>query len=291
MDGSAERETLPKARRVASAVRIVWGLFFLAAAVFNAAVTIPSARSVLRAFADLSWPGAETLVREVLLPYAAAVIGLVVIFEVVVGAMLLSRGIAAALGLWLATGWLLVLVPFLGAYAGANVLLAVSMLPLLSRRHERSLRDMLGGTRHPEGLRWTLIALAMFVAANALYGGIGLISGGLGMPLSWLERTWFDSWVIPGILLLAIVAVPMLVASWATWHRWPRAPEITIGAGALLAGWIVGQMSMVRYFFLQPLLLLLGLAIAGLGFLAFTGRRRKAPRAARRMSRPPLAAT
>jgi len=280
---------LTSAGTTTNAYRIVWGLFFLGAAAFNAAVTIPSARSVLRAFADLSWPGAEALVRGVLLPHAAAVIGLVVVFEVVVGAMLLSRSIAATVGLWLATGWLLTLAPFLGVYAGVNVVLAVSMLPLMSRRYDRSLRDMLGGSRHPERLRWTLIALTLFVAANALYGGIGLVGSGLGMPLSWLEGTWFDSWVIPGILLLAIVALPMLAAAWAMWRRWPRASEVTIGAGALLAGWIVGQMSMVRYFFLQPVLLLLGVAIAGLAFMAFTGKR-KAPRAARRMARPPVAA-
>lgn len=291
MNRGSRVTSVPSGGRTTNAYRIMWGLFFLGAAVFNAVVTIPSARSVLRAFADLSWPGAETLVRELLLPNAAAVIGLVVIFEAAVGAMILARGLSATLGLWLATGWLLVLVPFLGVYAVANVVLAVSMLPLLGRRCERSLRDVLGLRRHLEALRWTLLVSTLLVAANALYGGIGLIASGLGMPLSWLEGTWFDSWVIPGVLLLAIVALPMLAAAWAMWRRWNRGAEVAMLAGAELAGWILGQMSMVRYFFLQPVLLLLGLAITGLGFLSFTGKRRKAPGAARRMARPPVAAT
>lgn len=279
-DSTISREPAPPAGPVADITRIVWGLFFLGAAVFNAVVTIPSARGVLRAFADLSWPGAAGLVRGVLLPYAGTVIGLVVVFEAVVGGMILSRGAVARRGLWAATGWLLLLVPFLGVYAIANVVLAVSMLPLLSRLYQRSLHGVLG--RRPVASRWTVFGLEVFVGANAIFGGVALIRDGFGMPLSWLERTWFDSWVIPGILLLTIVAFPMLGAAWAMLRRRARAPQAAVAVGGLLVGWIIGQMTMVRYFFLQPILLLFGLAIAGLGVLLLTTKRQEAVPAARR---------
>ena len=57
--------------------------------------------------------------------------------------------------------------------------------------------------------RWALIALEVLVAVNAIYGGIGLMRNGMGMPDDWLERTPFTSWLWPGVFLLLVIAVPM----------------------------------------------------------------------------------
>ena len=38
---------------------------------------------------------------------------------------------------------------------------------------------------------WTLFALEMAIAANALLGGVGLIVNGMGLPTAWLQDTPF----------------------------------------------------------------------------------------------------
>lgn len=268
-EGREERRAWPPAGRGAEAYRVVWGVLFLAAAAFNAVVTIPQARDVVGALAGLSWPGAEILVRELMLPVAAAFIGVVVAFEMLVGTLLLSRGARVRWGLWAALAWLVGLLPFLGIYGLANVVLGAAMIPLLRRRYDRSAREVLAPRRRRPSpvLRPALIGLTLLTGANAIYGGVELIRGGFGLPTSWLRDTPFATWTIPGILLLTMVAVPMLVAAVMLWRR-VRGAEAAMVAGATLAAWIIGQMAVVPYFFLQPVMLLAGLGIAGLGFLA-----------------------
>jgi len=58
-----------------------------------------------------------------------------------------------------------------------------------------------------------LIGTETVIGANAVYGGVGLIRDGLGMPSEWLEPTPFGSWVLPGVFLLAVIAVPMFAAA------------------------------------------------------------------------------
>lgn len=107
--------------------------------------------------------------------------------------------------------------------------------------------------------RWSLAVLFGFVGANAVYGGIGLVVNGLGMPEDWLDHTPFASWTLPGLALLATVALPQLVGLWLVVRRHPRAALGSALVGAALIAWIVVQLAVLRrYFFLQPV-------IAGLG--------------------------
>lgn len=120
--------------------------------------------------------------------------------------------------------------------------------------------------------RWALIGLEVVVGANAVYGGIGLMVNGLGMPVDWLDGTPFGSWLLPGVFLLAVVAVPMLAAVVAELRRSRWAYLAGVGAGALQVGWILGQLVVLqRYFFLQPVMLAAGLAVAALAWLAHRG--------------------
>lgn len=106
-----------------------------------------------------------------------------------------------------------------------------------------------------------LLVVLLLVAANAVYGGIGLVLDGMGMPLEWLERLPVDTWTWPGVALLATVALPQLVAAWFVVRRDPRAGVVGLVVGAALVLWIVVQVLLLqRYFFLQPV-------IAGLGVL------------------------
>lgn len=111
--------------------------------------------------------------------------------------------------------------------------------------------------------RTAVMVLEGLIGASAVYGGIGLAVNGLGMPDEWLERTPFGSWVVPGLALLAVVALPQLVALALEWRRHPLAPRVSLVAGVVLMGWIAAQILVLRrYFFLQPLLFALGAAEA-----------------------------
>jgi hypothetical protein len=113
---------------------------------------------------------------------------------------------------------------------------------------------------------WGLFGMLCLVGVNAVYGGIGLIVNGMGMPDDWLERTPFDSWLLPGIALLVTVALPQFAAAWVVARRDPRAPLIGVLVGAALVLWILVQLAVLRrYFFLQPVIAGFGAAEVLLG--------------------------
>jgi len=121
---------------------------------------------------------------------------------------------------------------------------------------------------------WFLIGVELFVGANAVYGGIGLMVNGMGMPMDWLVGTPFESWLLPGVFLLLIIAVPMVAAAVAELVRSPWAYLVSLAAGLLQIGWIVGQVGILqRYFFLQPLLLAAGIAVAALAWWSHRGQK------------------
>ncbi len=115
---------------------------------------------------------------------------------------------------------------------------------------------------------WTLATVELFVAYQAVSGGIGLITGTWPMPAEWLFRTPFSNWVGPGWLLIVLIGVPHVLASLVIIVR-ARQPQPGILAG-LLAGvslvvWIVIQLALLqRFFFLQPIVVVLGLVEIGL---------------------------
>jgi hypothetical protein len=120
---------------------------------------------------------------------------------------------------------------------------------------------------------WLLIGLELVVGANAVYGGIGLMVYGMGMPTEWLDGTPFDSWLLPGVFLLLIVAVPMLAAAVTELTRAPVARLCSLAAGIMQIGWIVVQVAVLqRYFFLQPVLLGAGVAVIGLAWWSHGGQ-------------------
>ena len=121
----------------------------------------------------------------------------------------------------------------------------------------------------PTGLtRAALIAVEMFVAGGAVFGGIGLIANTLGMQPDWLSGTPFTSWVWPGIFLLLIVAMPMTAAAIGEWTRQPWAYALSLAAGTALVGWIIAQWLIIgKYFYLQPVMLTAGVAVLVLAWL------------------------
>ena len=99
------------------------------------------------------------------------------------------------------------------------------------------------------------------LAANALYGGIGLIANGLGMPDEWLDRMPGHSWDVGGWALLLTVAVPQAIACVLVLRRHAWAGVVGFLAGAALVAWIVVQLAVMQmYFILQPVVVAFGVA-------------------------------
>lgn len=126
----------------------------------------------------------------------------------------------------------------------------------------------------------------LFVLGVAAFlSGIIMITdptgSGLGFPEGALAKTPFIDYFIPGILLTIFIGLLPLVACWALWKKpsntfmdqlnpipsfhWAWTIALTSGVGLII--WIIVQMTMVPYFFLQPVLLTWG---AGMVILCFS---------------------
>jgi hypothetical protein len=115
-----------------------------------------------------------------------------------------------------------------------------------------------------------LIYLELLAAMAALYGGIGLIAdNALGITEEWLQGTPFNSWVLPGVFLLVVVAAPMLAAAAAEVTERTWAYGASMLAGAAEVSWILAQWMIIReFFFLQPIMLAVGVAVMALAHRA-----------------------
>lgn len=122
--------------------------------------------------------------------------------------------------------------------------------------------------------RILLAGIHLFVGINALVAGVLLLwePGGsaLGLTTELLERAPFSDFSGPGLLLAGVVGGSALWAAARTLAR--RGPLPSLFAGAVLAGWILVQMALIRP--VHPLqILMLALAVAQVGLaLALPGR-------------------
>ena len=108
---------------------------------------------------------------------------------------------------------------------------------------------------------WALAGLETFVGVNAVFGGWKLIDDGFGLPTDWLAGLPVDTWVWPGIALLLGVAAPQFgAAGVAVFGRRPESGYWSgLAVGGALVLWIVVQLAVLqRYFFLQPVIAVLG---------------------------------
>ncbi|MHA6783092.1 hypothetical protein ACVGOW_19150 [Pseudonocardia saturnea] len=117
---------------------------------------------------------------------------------------------------------------------------------------------------------WPVVTVELLVAAAAVYGGVGLAWGNaIGMFDEWLEGTPFTSWLVPGILLLLVVAAPMATAALLELRCSPWVAAASITAGAAQIAWIAAQLAiMQRYNVQQPIILACGLAVVLLAVAA-----------------------
>jgi hypothetical protein len=87
------------------------------------------------------------------------------------------------------------------------------------------------------------------------------------LPLEYLDPLPLHGWVLPGIALFAVVALPMLGAAALATLGSHRAADAAVAAGALLVGWIVVQLAIVGpRMALQAVMLAMGVAVAAVGW-------------------------
>lgn len=102
---------------------------------------------------------------------------------------------------------------------------------------------------------WFLFVLLIAQAVGAIGGGIALVAGPQGeilhMPVSQLEGSPFDSFLIPGLVLLIVLGVLPLAAAIGFWRRrsWAWWAAGVVGCGLII--WIVVEMMVIDYHWLQ----------------------------------------
>jgi hypothetical protein len=91
-------------------------------------------------------------------------------------------------------------------------------------------------------LRLSLLALDLLVAVSAGAGGVLVATGLDKFPPEWLARSPFGDYALPGLILAVFVGGSAALAALATVMR-PRlgGPASTV-AGAVMTGWIAGEL-------------------------------------------------
>ena len=124
-------------------------------------------------------------------------------------------------------------------------------------------------------VRWTAIGFDIFAAVSAAVGFVGILSGGLQMPLSMLEGSWFSDFTVPALILGIVVGGSAAAAAVSLWRGWAVGPLASVLAGVVMMGWIVSEILIIReYSWAQGLYFACGIVQAGLGLLLLGGGRR-----------------
>jgi hypothetical protein len=119
---------------------------------------------------------------------------------------------------------------------------------------------------------WLYLALGglqIIIGASGLIGGFALIADPSGstlkLPQEWLQPTPFSDYLLPGIVLIAIIGVAHLFGGVSSLARTRNAGNIAIFLGAFLCLWIIVQVRWIGFkSLLQPLYFCLGvLELAG----------------------------
>jgi hypothetical protein len=136
----------------------------------------------------------------------------------------------------------------------------------------------------PKGrVRLALAGLDAFAAVAAIGGGSALLAGleADRFPRAWLSGSPFGDYAVPALILLSVVGGSSLLAAAATLRSPSLGARLSIVAGMVMVGWIVGEIVLLTgdaevVSPTEVLFLTVGLAMAGLGW-----RARRAEQAAR----------
>lgn len=110
---------------------------------------------------------------------------------------------------------------------------------------------------------YLMMALILFQGVSGLFGGFALILDPTGellnMPLSMLDGSPFDNFLIPGIILFTILGIFPMIVFYGLWKRVKWAWPGTFFVSIALITWIGVEVMMVGYHSEPPLQLIYGL--------------------------------
>ncbi|NIA25681.1 MAG: hypothetical protein GWP04_08945 [Gammaproteobacteria bacterium] len=142
-------------RRVGGIGWNIWrgliGVAYLAAAIFNAMYTFSRSHE-LGGYAEGAWfPFLKDFMSDVFMPNGELFMSLVIVFEIAVGLLILSRGTYVDMGVGASVLWVLLVLPFLAwPYLLTNIMLALLQGVLFLRRYDTAIWDL---GKHPQRRR------------------------------------------------------------------------------------------------------------------------------------------
>jgi hypothetical protein len=117
-------------------------------------------------------------------------------------------------------------------------------------------------------LRYSLGALLVFGAVNALGGGYYGLSGATGVPTEWLNGSPFSDYFVPSLILLVVVGGSFIVAAMAVFTGLRIARLAALAAGIVVLGWLAVQLAIIGYVsWMQPTTAMAGVLVVVLGSL------------------------
>jgi hypothetical protein len=119
-------------------------------------------------------------------------------------------------------------------------------------------------SRRPAGV-WILLVLLVIQGLGGLAGGLALTLKPDGsimkMPLSYLDGSPFSDFLIPGLVLLLVLGVLPLAAAAGLWMRrtWAWYAAFAVGCGLMI--WILVEITIIPFSWLQPMFGVVGVLI------------------------------
>lgn len=112
-------------------------------------------------------------------------------------------------------------------------------------------------------IRILLGVFLLFMAFNAIGGGIYGMAGARDIPVEWLERSSFQSYFVPSLFLFFIIGGSCLYSGIIILMKKPFARKTAFFCSALLILWIIIQVLIIGYVsWMQPAVVASGFLIA-----------------------------
>lgn len=135
---------------------------------------------------------------------------------------------------------------------------------------------------HHKPIRIIIAVLTGFIALTAIGGGIAILTGVDPFPPAWLAGTPFTDYTIPALLLAIGVGGSALLAALLVLRPGRAGILATLAAGLIMAGYIVGEVLILKQTppgptWIEILYFGLGLTIFALGAYLWMAEERRRP--------------